>query len=192
MLFLLVSMAYVLGSIPSGLIVGLLTSGRDVREHGSGNIGAANVTSMAGWRAGAAVGGLDILKGVTAVALGRAAGFDHSGLALVALAAVCGHDFSLFLRFRGGKGVATTFGVALALAPPPGVLTLVTWVAVLLVTGFAALASLGALAALPLLLALNRQPGVYVLVATVLFSLGAAKHAGNIVRLLRGQEPRIR
>jgi glycerol-3-phosphate acyltransferase PlsY len=178
--------------VPSGLVVGFLASGRDVRGHGSGNIGASNVTSMAGWRAGAAVGALDILKGVIPVVISRSAGLNDSGLALVALAAVAGHDFSLFLRFRGGKGVATTFGATLALAPQAGVLAMLIWVAVLLFSGYAALASLGALAMLPLLLALARQPHVYVLMASILFFLGAARHRGNIVRLLQGQEPRIR
>src|SRR5438270_11965888 len=114
---LLMILAFAFGSFPSGMIVSRRFDVDDIREHGSGNIGASNVAYVAGFRAGALVGFLDIVKGIIPVLVAIWLRLPHADLALVGLAAVLGHDFSIALRFRGGKGVATTFGVALMLAP---------------------------------------------------------------------------
>jgi glycerol-3-phosphate acyltransferase PlsY len=143
-------------------------------------------------KAGVLVGLLDVLKGVVAVLIGRALGLDAGGLAWVACAAVLGHDFSIVLRFRGGKGVATTFGVMLVLAPVGTLLAALVWVAVLLKTGYSSLASLLALAILPLSLALTRAAPAHVLAAFALLLLGMVKHRVNIVRLLSGTESSFR
>jgi glycerol-3-phosphate acyltransferase PlsY len=188
---LLVLFAFILASIPSGLIVGRLFHDIDVRQHGSGNIGAANVAGAAGWKAGLAVGLLDTGKGVIPVLLGRRLGLDASALALVALAAVAGHDFSIFLRFRGGKGVATSFGVTLALSPLAAALTMVTWVITWVVWGYASLASLVALMLLPLYFAADGNSLAYVMLGSILFGLSAARHWQNIVRLANGDEPGV-
>jgi glycerol-3-phosphate acyltransferase PlsY len=116
------------------------------------------------------------------------AGASHITLAVVAVAAVLGHDFSLFLRFRGGKGVATTLGVALVLAPVPTVLALVVWVVTMVIGRYSSLASLLALATLPLAAVATATPGPYVAALFALFLLGVLKHYENIIRLLRGQE----
>src|SRR5689334_9195015 len=121
MSLLLICLAFVLGSFPSGVVLGRLLGGRDVRRYGSGNIGAANVAREMGFKVGIPVALADVFKGLIAIWLAQGAGLGHITLALVALAAVLGHDFSLFLRFRGGKGVATTLGVALALITVPTV-----------------------------------------------------------------------
>lgn len=189
---LLIGVAYLLGSFPSGVVVGRLATGRDVREVGSGNIGAANVVRAAGMRVGALVGLLDGLKGLIPVLLGRWLGLDEVGLALVAAAAVLGHDFSLFLRFTGGKGVATTLGAFLALAPPATLLGLVCWLLVLARWGYSSLASLVALGLLPVFVGFTGQPPVDVVLAGGLFLLAAVKHRENIVRLLRGTERGLR
>jgi glycerol-3-phosphate acyltransferase PlsY len=133
---------------------------------------------------------LDISKGLLPALLGRLIGLTPPELSVVALAAVLGHDFSLFLRFRGGKGVATTFGVALVLSPVPTALAMVTWLATWLVWRYASLASLVALAALPLFMAFGGRPAPYVVLAATLFVLGAARHWENIIRLARGKEPK--
>jgi glycerol-3-phosphate acyltransferase PlsY len=190
-LILLAGFAFLLGSIPSGLVVTYLTTGRDIRQHGSGNIGASNVGSAAGLPAGIAVGVMDILKGLVPVLIARGAGVDSIGLALVAGAAVLGHDFSVFLRFRGGKGVATTFGVALPLAPIAAVFSMAIWVGVAALSRYASLASLVALAALPVLFAATRQPPACIWLGAGLFLLAAAKHWENIGRLLSGRERRM-
>jgi glycerol-3-phosphate acyltransferase PlsY len=186
---LLVALSFVLGSFPSGVVLARLAGSEDPRRIGSGNIGAANVARAAGFKVGVAVAVLDALKGLLAVAIAGQMGAGASSLALVAVAAVAGHDFSVFLHFRGGKGVATTVGAFLALAPVPTLLAAVIWVAVLLSFGYSSLASLVALALLPLLLAVAGAPPAYVVAAGVLFFLGTAKHIGNIGRLLAGTEP---
>lgn len=180
----LIFIAVMVGSIPSGLLVTRAVTGRDIRRYGSGNIGAANVASTAGPMAGILVGVLDIVKGALPVLLGLVSGINKEGLALVALAAVLGHDFSVFLRFRGGKGVATSLGVALALSPLAAVLAMATWVLALFVSKYTSLASLIALALLPLYVAAAGRPPVYVLLMIVLFVVAFGKHWENIVRLM--------
>jgi glycerol-3-phosphate acyltransferase PlsY len=189
---LLVCLAFFTGSIPTGILLTRAITGQDVRHEGSGNIGAANVARAAGIKVGAAVAVLDVFKGLVPVLLGLWAGLDHTSLALVALAAVAGHDFSIFLRLKGGKGVATTFGAALALAPPAALATILVWIVVLAISSIASLASLLALALLPVFMALSHQPPGYVAVAGILFLLAAAKHYENIIRLAHGAEPGFR
>jgi acyl phosphate:glycerol-3-phosphate acyltransferase len=185
---LAVVLAYLLGSFPSGVVVSRLMLGRDIRDIGSGNIGAANAARAGGIKAGAAVGLLDVLKGLVAVLVGRLLGLDQTGLALTACAAVLGHDFSLFLRLHGGKGVATTFGAMLAVSPAGTLPAAVIWVAVLLTTGYSSLASLLALLALPIALALTGAAPTAVVAACFLLVLGVVKHRDNISRLLSGTE----
>ena len=189
---LLACVAFLFGSFPSGVVLSRLTTGRDVRQFGSGNIGAANVARAAGFKVGAAVALIDIFKGVVPVLIGLWLGMGHVALAVVALAAVLGHDFSLFLSFRGGKGLATTLGVMVVLAPPATVLSAALWLIVLAASGYSSLASLLALAALPLLIGLTHGPAVHVVLASALFVLAAAKHWENIARLMTGTESRLR
>jgi glycerol-3-phosphate acyltransferase PlsY len=160
---LVIGLAFLLGSIPTGVLLSRTLGGRDVRQHGSGNIGAANVVRTSGFKVGALVGLIDILKGVAPILVGRLAGVDHTGLAIVAVVAVLGHDFSVFLRFRGGKGVSTT-----------------------------SLASLTALALLPMFLVMTAQPVPYIAAGMFLFALGVWKHRDNIGRLAAGKESKFR
>lgn len=187
-----VLVAVAAGSFPSGVALGRLVTGRDVRDQGSGNIGAANAARLGGFKVGAGVAVLDILKGVLPVLLGRVVGLQPAQLAVVGLAAVLGHDFSIFLRFQGGKGVATTLGVALALAPIGAAVAAVLWLVVLLRSRYSSLASLIALAVLPLAIAVTGSPPAYVPLGFGLFILAAIKHRGNIERLLTGRESRFR
>jgi glycerol-3-phosphate acyltransferase PlsY len=189
---LVTAIALLLGSIPSGLVLSRYFTGRDIRRAGSGNIGAANVVREAGFKIGVLVALLDIAKGVVPVVVGMEAGLGHAALAIVGLAAVLGHDFSIFLRFRGGKGVATTLGVALVLAPQATLVALVIWLATAVIWRYASLASLLALAFLPLGAYLTGRPAAYVILFLVLFLLAAAKHWENIIRLTQGKETKIR
>jgi glycerol-3-phosphate acyltransferase PlsY len=179
---------FLLGSFPSGLVLARLFAGRDIREYGSGNIGASNVSSAAGLPVGVAVAILDIVKGMAAVLIGRGLGLSASGLAIVALAAVLGHDFSIFLGFRGGKGVATSFGVALILSPVAAALGMLSWLVGTLAFGYASAGSLLSLALLPVYMALTHQDRWYVLLGIALFVLTVAKHWENIIRLAHGKE----
>lgn len=187
---LVICLAFLCGSFPSGVVVSA-RRGRDPRLVGSGNIGAANVVRAAGFRAGAVVAVIDVLKGFLPVLLSMWLGLGQVTVALVGVAAVLGHDFSIFLRFRGGKGVATTLGVALGLAPAAAALAVITWGAVFLMSRYSSVSSLAALAALPLFVALTREPEAFVVVTFALFLLGAAKHWDNILRLMMGKEPKM-
>ncbi|GAC1642082.1 MAG: glycerol-3-phosphate 1-O-acyltransferase PlsY [Chloroflexota bacterium] len=184
--------ALLAGSIPFGVVLTWLLLGSDVRRGGSGNIGAANVARVAGTRVGIAVAVLDVVKGMLPVWIGMTIGLPPDNLAIVALAAVLGHDFSLFLQFRGGKGVATSLGVFLVLAPVATLLAALTWLAVLLASRYTSLGSLAALALLPVYVAVTGRAAIYVGLASILFVLAAIKHWENIIRLLTGKESKFR
>lgn len=190
--------AYLLGSIPSGYLLGLLYR-VDVREQGSGNIGATNVARSVGPSAGVATLAIDMAKGALPVLLvtglellssAQPAALTRARV-VAAVAAVCGHIFSVFLRFRGGKGVATTLGALLALAPSAALGTVLAFAGVLAATRIVSLASLVAAVAAPLCtLSLGFPPGVS-LAAALLAGLVVLRHRDNLSRLLAGTEPRI-
>jgi acyl phosphate:glycerol-3-phosphate acyltransferase len=198
----LVALAYLLGSVPSGWLVMKIYRNQDVRKLGSGNIGAANVFRAGGPGAFAATLIADGLKGFIPVMLGIVLGLggDEIGLALIGLAAVIGHTWPLYLGFRGGKGVATSGGVLLALAPVALVLAGLSWFLVIRLTRFASLSSLTAVAVGFLsLIALHlvgwqpwRPVGWSVVVLGVaLTALVLYRHRGNIGRLATGRELKI-
>jgi glycerol-3-phosphate acyltransferase PlsY len=189
--------AYFLGSIPFGLLLAKLFGGSDVRKAGSGNIGAANVARVAGPLAGIVTLVLDTAKGAAAVLL--AARFTHESAAwmmLAALAALVGHCFSVWLKFKGGKGVATALGVFLALCPPAALAALFLFIIVVTIWRYVSLGSITAAAAMPLLMyflwAPHHAPPLIVsfgsLAATLLV---VYQHRANIQRLARGEEPRF-
>lgn len=185
--------AYLIGSIPTGLIVARWVAGIDVRERGSGNIGATNVARLLGKKWGAIVLGLDVLKGLLPVAiLPSLFGIStrESGLAEISVgaAAVLGHCFSIFLGFTGGKGVATAIGVFLAIAPTQILVLTVIGLVLIAWKGYVSLASVVCAAFLPILLYWGRQPFAVQLVAEVLAALVILKHWPNMLRILRGQE----
>jgi glycerol-3-phosphate acyltransferase PlsY len=186
--------AYLLGGIPFGYLAGRLVAGVDLRQVGSGNLGATNAIRQLGWGWGTAVFGLDLLKGWLAVALAQRFGASAGGWLPVAagLAAVLGHSFTPYLGFRGGKGVATSAGVFLRLAPLATGLALLIFAAMMLGSRIVSLSSLTATTALPLLL-LWRQPDEPLLqgFAVLLVLFIWIRHRGNLRRLLRGQEPRL-
>jgi acyl phosphate:glycerol-3-phosphate acyltransferase len=182
---------YLFGSIPTGLLVGRAW-GFDPRTIGSGNIGTTNVA-----RAGGRIPGLvtliaDVLKGFVPVELTKLVlGLGPRALATVAFAAFIGSIASIFLKFRGGRGVATSLGVWMALAPKPiGIVTGV-FGATLLLTRIVSLSSLmGALALPPSVAALN-CPAPYILTAIFMTALVLFRHSENIARLMRGEEPAL-
>ena len=186
----LVALAYVLGTFPSAILVGR-ANGIDIRDVGSGNPGASNITRALGWRKGVWVYVLDAVKGALATAL--ALGFDGRPLAYVAgAAAVLGHMFPVFRRFRGGKGVATGSGVLFVVQPIVAPFALALWWTVSRITGKAAVASLVAVALVPPGLAFLSRPAWEYLALGVLCGLILLRHASNVGRLLRRQEPGLR
>ena len=204
MLVLAIVISYLLGSIPVGYILGRALKGIDVRRYGSGNFGATNVFREVGAQAGVVVLILDILKGFIPVfvlgnfVLRGSSDFDPVLMRLVlGIAAVCGHNWTIFLKFKGGKGVATTAGALLGLSfkiPSLGLiagLCLGVWVLVVLITGFVSLGSIIAACALPIFMVLFNQPFKLVIFAIALCLFVVYRHKSNVYRLLRGEEGKI-
>jgi acyl phosphate:glycerol-3-phosphate acyltransferase len=185
-LTLWLSIAYLAGSVPFGLLLARAAGCGDVRRVGSGNIGATNVARAGGLWLGAATVVLDGGKGAAAALL---AGGGALGLA-VGAAAVVGHVFPVWLKFKGGKGFATTLGVLLAAAPWAGVAACGAWLAAFALTRISAAGALAALAAGPAVAFAVYGPASGG-VALAICALVAGRHAGNIRRLLAGAEPRM-
>lgn len=187
---LVIAFSYLLGSVPFGMVFAR-AKGVDLRSVGSGNIGATNVLRAAG--RGPAVLTLlgDALKGAAAVALARALGLGAFNEGLAALAAVAGHDFSVFLRFRGGKGVATSLGAVLIYAPQAGILTAVLWLITVVLTRYSSLGAIVSFALLPVVMLLTGQAKQKAAFAAALAALLVLKHSGNIKRLVEGTERRV-
>ena len=180
---------YLLGSIPFGLLLARLAGLGDIRGIGSGNIGATNVLRTGRKGLAAATLLLDGGKGAGAVLLAGVWGPDPQLMA--ALGAVLGHIFPLWLRFRGGKGVATTLGVLLAFAWQAGLAACATWLLVAGLLRYSSLAALLSLAAAPLYIWLFTRDLQLVELIAVLAAMVWLRHRVNIVRLLKGEEPKI-
>ncbi len=183
--------AYVLGSIPFGVLVSRACGGVDVRRVGSGNIGATNVLRAVGKGAAAFTLLGDIGKGAAAIGLGRWFGMSATLLAVMALAAVFGHLLPLFTGFRGGKGVATTLGVVLAAMPAVGGLLLLIWLIVAATWRYSSLAALSAMAAMPVLTWLLDGRLPMLTLSMILVVVVFWRHRENIVRLYEGTEGKI-
>ena len=182
-------LAYLLGSIPFGILITRALGLGDLRSIGSGNIGATNVLRTGNKGAAAATLLLDAAKGGAAVLIARAVAGEQAAM-VAGLAAFLGHLFPVWLRFRGGKGVATFLGTMLALAWPAGLAACATWLAVAFATRYSSLAALVAAASTPLWLwAFGRPDAVWLGIALAV--LVFLRHHANIRRLLDGSEPRI-
>ncbi len=183
--------AYLLGAVPFGLLVVRAVTGRDIRKEGSGNIGASNVYRVAGPTVGVLVLALDLLKGLLPVIFSQRLGLDSATIIAAGLAAIAGHNWSVFLRGAGGKGVATSYGVLLALSPVAGLIAAGIWVAVILITRYASLASLLGVLSVPVVMRLRAEPAVHLAFGVAIVVFAFYRHRANIGRLLRGQELRI-
>ncbi|MFQ5735776.1 MAG: glycerol-3-phosphate 1-O-acyltransferase PlsY [Thermodesulfobacteriota bacterium] len=183
--------AYLLGSIPFGIVVARLFGGGDPRKAGSGNIGATNVGRSVGRAAGVLTLVLDLLKGAVPVLL--AVGFfpDAAFVSLVGLAAFLGHLFPLYLGFRGGKGVATAFGVMLAVSFPVAVLCAVVFAVVVAFKRYVSLGSIIAAGLLPVFLSFMPRYKAFVPLGAAIAVLVIIKHKENIRRLAQGRENRV-
>ena len=187
---LLVILSYLLGSVPSGLIIGKL-SGLDVRNAGSGNIGATNVARLLGKKGGLLTLVADMAKGLIPVLAVQQMGLGDPIAALVGIGAFVGHLYPVFLNFKGGKGVATGFGVLLGLAPLAATILLVIFAAVAFSTRIVSLSSMVTAVAAPLLLWLFYYSPTYIMMATLMAIMIVFRHYANIQRLLNGTEPRF-
>jgi glycerol-3-phosphate acyltransferase PlsY len=188
--FLIPVIGYLLGSIPCGFLIVRLTAGADIRRQGSGNIGATNVFRKSRW-AGIGTLVLDGGKGFLAVLIARWMGGDPAWQAIAALAAILGHVFTVWLRFRGGKGVATGCGAYLAICPAAVVTTLAVFAVTLALTRYISLASILATGAFPLWAYLYGEPNAVLLWGAIGASVIILKHHQNIRRLLSGTESKF-
>jgi len=189
---LIITICYLLGSVPFGYIVGKLFKKIDIREFGSGNIGATNAFRILGpWLASLVAIG-DIGKGIFSVYLVKYLNIDSSLiLAIAGLAVICGHDWSLFLGFKGGKGIATTFGVVFALNPMIAILALIVGGIVVITTRYVSLASIFAVISIFVFTILFKQPFEYIVFSAIILILGIFNHKDNIKRLKLKKERKI-
>ncbi len=192
----LVTLAYLLGSIPAGLVVARLWGGPDPRRVGSSNPGAANLYRTLGPKAGLLTLAGDAGKGALAVLLALRGlppldGWQEAAVAAVATAAVLGHMFSLFLGFQGGKGVATAFGVLAVLTPWATANLAAVYLLAVYQSRIFSVGSLMAAWLMPLAVGLFSDSKAYLLLAGVLSGLILVKHRDNLERLFRGEEPRF-
>jgi acyl phosphate:glycerol-3-phosphate acyltransferase len=187
---LLILAAYLIGSIPTGVIVGRLR-GFDPRAVGSGNIGASNVVRAGGMSAAVMTLVGDALKGAIPVIVARAAGFPPSTIAWVGLAAFIGAICSVFLGFSGGKGIACALGIWIAISPMAILIALIAFAVTLAISRITSLASMVAAIALPPTVAALGLPHHYLLLAILMTALALFRHRENIRRLSRGEEPKF-
>ena len=190
-------LAYFLGAIPFGVVLGTLWGGRDIRKSGSGNIGATNVARVVGPLAGGLTLLFDIAKGAGAVWLAAKLSNGSARWMMIAgVAALVGHCFPVWLKFKGGKGVATAGGVFLVLSPPACLAAVILFLLVVIFWRYVSLGSVSAAAAMPLLVyflwAPHHAPPLAVTVGAVAAALLIIyKHRGNLQRLLAGAEPKF-
>jgi len=182
--------AYLLGSIPFGVIIAK-SKGIDLRKVGSGNIGATNVLRAAGKSSAVFTLIGDMLKGTGAVMFARYLGMDGWVLGAVCLVAVLGHNYPIFLKFHGGKGVATSFGVLLAYEPRVFLLTILLWILVVYLSRISALGALVSFSVMPTFMYLLTLRGDATTVGVLLTVMIYYRHRDNIRRLKEGKEPRL-
>lgn len=183
-------LSYLLGALPAGAYVAR-QRGVDIRTVGSGNSGATNVLRTLGPRAGLLVALFDILKGALAVWVARGLGLSDPVAGLCGLAAVLGHNFSVFTGFRGGKGVATSFGVMAVIDPPAALVVFVIGIAVMWLTRYVSAGSIVGSLVMLCVAAVLQRPAWELVVVTVLTGLIVWTHRENIVRLQAGTESRL-
>lgn len=188
---------YLIGSIPFGLVLAKIFGQTDIRNHGSKNIGATNVTRVLGKKLGLATLILDALKGATMVVIAQISFGNYSAeileriMAITALIAVIGHIFPIYLKFKGGKGVATTIAVILAINPILGAICIFTWIATFFATRISAVSSLTATISIAIISFFSKSDISQPLVLTFLAILILIRHKENLIRLKNGQEHKI-
>jgi len=199
MIFSLIA-SYLVGSIPTAYIFGRLYKGIDIREHGSGNIGATNTFRVLGKVPGICVLIVDVFKGIVATTLiADIFHLETTGIyVLLGVCAVAGHNWTVFLKFKGGKGIATTLGVIIGLAikilpiRPVFFWVILIWLVIFLISGYVSLSSILAGIALPLIMLITGQEIEIVFLGIILCLLSVLRHRPNIKRLLTGKENRVK
>ncbi|HZX46979.1 MAG TPA: glycerol-3-phosphate 1-O-acyltransferase PlsY [Clostridia bacterium] len=182
---------YLVGNINGGYIIGKAVGGIDIREHGSKNAGATNVNRVLGSKPAAMALAIDLLKGVVAVVAGRVLGGDDMGAIAAGVAVVCGHNWPVFLSFKGGKGIATSLGVLISLDYRAALILLAVWVSIIIITRYVSLASVVCALLYPVLVMAFRLSVEMTAFSLVMSAFALLRHRENIKRLLRGQESKV-
>lgn len=182
-------LAYLLGSIPSGLLIGKLCFHTDVRQFGSKNIGATNTYRVLGWHAALPVFFCDAVKGSIGVWLMM--GTSPLYMILGGIMAMIGHNWSIFLKGKGGRGVATGLGVIIALSPAVAGIAFVIWGILVLLFKFVSLGSIVAAASIPILMYVFDEPVEYIIFGAIAAIFVIFRHRENIVRLVQGKELKV-
>ncbi len=187
-----ISLAYLIGCFSSAYFLGKMSKNIDIRNYGSGNAGATNALRVLGKKMGALTFLLDIIKGVVAVLVGRAI-LGFNGSLLGAIFVVLGHNYPIFLGFKGGKGVATSFGVLLLLNWKAALLCLIVAGSIIIFTKYVSLGSIAASVFAPFAMVITLESiNKYLYITTwILAALSIYRHKANILRLCRGEENRL-
>lgn len=184
----LVIFAYLLGSFPSAYVAGRIRKGLDIRRHGTGNVGATNTLLIAGPVFAILVYIVDLLKGLVPVLMARSIIGTDLSMGLAGFAAILGHDFSIFLGFSGGKGVATTTGVMFGINSWIISIIIIAWVILVVVTKYFILSSLICMLFIPILMYFFKLSVTYVIFGILYFLAGLFTHRHDVVRIFSGQE----
>jgi len=187
----LIAMSYLLGAIPFGLITSRIMGVGDIRKMGSGNIGATNVFRSVGKLGGLITLLLDSLKGALPLLLAKAWWDLEIWTFIVGIAAILGHNYSVYIGFKGGKGVATSLGVITVLWPPIGLITIVIWLIVVVISRYSSLGALISFGILPMVVLLSERSSTYFIFTLLLTSMIFYRHRENIRRLMTGTERRV-
>ncbi len=194
--------SYLVGSIPTAFIFGRIIKGIDIRKFGSGNVGATNALRVLGKKAGIAVLLLDVLKGVICIlliqiAVARVNVSSDIYRILAGISCICGHNWTIFLNFKGGKGIATTLGVLIGLAvetPGLGVILIclvLIWVLFFIIFRIVSLSSIVSALFMPVFMIILRQSWIMIFAGIILSIFVISRHKPNIARLLQGKEPKL-
>ena len=191
---LILAACYIMGSIPFGVIIGKITRGVDIRDYGSGNIGATNAMRTLGTGPAILVLIFDSAKGLFAVVLCKAFGMNSILISIGALLCVLGHTFSIFLNFKGGRAVAASFGVIIGLSPVIAGIAFALWALLVFFTRYVSIASICATLTVPLLMIFWKSMHIqltYQILASIAATAIVLKHIPNIKRLINHAEPKI-
>ena len=186
------AISYILGSIPNGLILGKAIWGVDLRQHGSKNIGATNAWRTIGKAGGISIFALDFLKGAISAYLGLHLGGSELAGVLCGILAIAGHSWSVFLAFKGGKGVATGLGVIAALMPEVTLIVFAVWFAIVYFTGYVSRGSIVGAALVPILTLFFGLHTEFLILGLIAAVFIIYRHKSNIERLRKGTESKIK
>ena len=187
-----VLISYIVGSIPSGLVLGKGIWHVDLRRYGSGNIGATNAWRTLGKGPGLLIFAADLLKGVIGVGAGSLLIGTPMGMVIGGILAIVGHSASIFLKFSGGKGVATGLGVLLMMMPSVSVIVFAVWLIIVLISKYVSLGSIVAAALVPIAAFFMDEPAEFIVFGLLAAVFVIYRHKSNISRLMSGTESKIK